>query len=286
MAKCLCQHAMSRCRGLSELDAPLLRWEFIKRAITMSMDRGDRERELVSRAVSELFDILLTHSHVARAFERLLEQIDDLLLDVPGADDILAKFIARAVHDEILPPSFLTDPNVTAIGGNVVPLAVALLSIRQASTRLERVWGVSDANASVSDLKKEVSLLVEEYFVGGDVQGTLAGLKGLAVPHLLHEAVKRALLLAIDRSQEQRTALVKLLVAAASEHVIPEQVMQTGFHIVHGRLDDVKLDTPNAAQLFDDIVAACVASHALPEDFKADGSLAVSPTAAAAAASD
>jgi len=245
------------------------------------MDRGDRERELVSRAVSELFDVLLTHSHVARAFERLLEQADDLALDVPDAQDILAKFIARAVHDEILPPSFLTDPNTTAIGGSVVTLAVALLSIRQASTRLERIWGVSDANASVSDLKRELSLLVEEFFVGGDVQGTLAGLKALAVPHLLHEAVKRALLLAIDRGQEQRTAVVKLFAAASAEHVILEEVMQTGFHIVHGRLGDVKLDTPNAAHLFEEITAACVAANALPAGFEADGALAISPTAAA-----
>jgi programmed cell death protein 4 len=241
------------------------------------MDRGDREREMVSRAISELFDVLLTHSHVARAFERLLEQSDDLALDVPAAQDILAKFLARAVHDEILPPSFLTDPTVAAVGGSVVQLAVALLSIRQASARLERVWGVSDANASVAELKRELSLLVEEYYVGGDVAGTLSGLKALAVPHLLHEAVKRAILLAIDRSQQQREAAVKLFAAAAVEHVISQEVMCAGFHIVQGRLGDVKLDTPSAPTLFRQLTEACIASKALPTGFVPDGEKCASP---------
>ena len=266
---------------MSELDAPLLRWEFVKRAITMSMDRSDREREMVSRAVSELFDVLLTHSHVARAFERLLEQADDLTLDVPNAPDMLAKFLARAVHDEILPPAFLTDAHVAAVGGAVVQSTITLLSIKQASARLERIWGVSDANASVTDLKREITLLVEEFFVGGDAPGTVEGFKTLGVPHFLHEAVKRALLLAIDRGEEQRAAVIKLLVAGNTAQVFSEDVIQKGFHIVAQRLDDVALDTPAAPQLLQGLVTAAIAAGALPEGFEPDGEKAVSPVAAA-----
>lgn len=41
-------------RSLSELDAPQYGFEFVKRLISMSMDKEDRERELVSRLLTEL----------------------------------------------------------------------------------------------------------------------------------------------------------------------------------------------------------------------------------------
>ena len=39
---------------------------------------------------------------------RLLVATDDLLLDCPDAVRLLSLFLGRAIVDEILPPSFLT----------------------------------------------------------------------------------------------------------------------------------------------------------------------------------
>ena len=39
---------------------------------------------------------------------RCLQSVEDLSLDVPAADDLVAHFIARAVTDDILPPAFLS----------------------------------------------------------------------------------------------------------------------------------------------------------------------------------
>lgn len=269
--------------SLSELDAPLLRYEFVKRAATMAMDRTDREKEMVSRALSELYDVLLTMSHVAKGFERLLEQADDLKLDVPDAHETIAKFLARAVNDEILPPAWLTDPNIVATHGPIVEHAKTLLSIKQASARLERVWGVSDANASLDELKQEVSLLVEEFFITGDVQETVAALKQLGVPHFLHEAVKRAVLLAIDRTPAERAAVVKLLQAAKADAVVPQTVMEEGFSIVAQRLPDVVLDTPAARGIYAELKDACISASILPEGFGEEDSAPAETTAAAAA---
>lgn len=44
-------------RSLSELDSGSFHFEFVKRAITMSMDRNDKERELVSKLFSALFEV-------------------------------------------------------------------------------------------------------------------------------------------------------------------------------------------------------------------------------------
>jgi hypothetical protein len=43
--------------------------------------------------------------------------IDDLQLDAPAARPLAASFLARAVVDEILPPSFLRDPIMARLGG-------------------------------------------------------------------------------------------------------------------------------------------------------------------------
>ena len=47
----------------------------------------------------------------------MFEFVDDMELDAPGATDIVASFLARAVADELLPSSFLVDPLVVGLGG-------------------------------------------------------------------------------------------------------------------------------------------------------------------------
>ncbi len=42
-----------------------------------------------------------------QGFESLLEALDDIMLDVPSAPDLMALFICRAVVDDVLPPSFV-----------------------------------------------------------------------------------------------------------------------------------------------------------------------------------
>ena len=43
-----------------------------------------------------------------RGFQDLIAALDDLCLDVPDAPDFVAIFVARAIVDDVLPPSFLT----------------------------------------------------------------------------------------------------------------------------------------------------------------------------------
>ena len=115
-------------RSVSELDAKVYHYELVKRAISMSLDGKERERELVSRLLSSLYPTLLSTADVGKGFERLFETVDDLQVDVPSAVRDIATFLARAVVDEILPPSFLSDPLVVGLGGEMVEHAKLLLS--------------------------------------------------------------------------------------------------------------------------------------------------------------
>jgi hypothetical protein len=59
----------------------------------------------------------------------LFEQCEDLKLDCPNADKLIASFLARAIMDEVLPPSFITERMDSGIpvGAGVIQQAVVLL---------------------------------------------------------------------------------------------------------------------------------------------------------------
>lgn len=42
-----------------------------------------------------------------KGFLSLVQAVDDLQIDVPDAPNLIATFVARAVIDDILPPSFV-----------------------------------------------------------------------------------------------------------------------------------------------------------------------------------
>lgn len=51
-------------QSLVELGMPFFRYEIVKRAITISLDRGDREREMISQMLNEFYGILFTMEQI------------------------------------------------------------------------------------------------------------------------------------------------------------------------------------------------------------------------------
>lgn len=62
-------------------------------------------------------------------FVLLFERIGDLLLDCPQAEQQVARFLARAVIDEAVPPAFISDrlAGPTTVGADVIQQAVVWL---------------------------------------------------------------------------------------------------------------------------------------------------------------
>lgn len=96
----------------------------------MSLDKGDRERELVSKLFCALFPDILSSSTIGKGFERLFEIADEIEKDPPAAKNCIAILLARAVVDEVLPPSFLADSAVCNLGGEMVEHANLILLSR------------------------------------------------------------------------------------------------------------------------------------------------------------
>lgn len=65
------------------------------------MDRTDRERALVSDMLSNFYHAVMAPDQIARGFERVLQLLPDLVLDIPDAKRMVAKFLARAINDEV-----------------------------------------------------------------------------------------------------------------------------------------------------------------------------------------
>lgn len=72
-------------RTLSELGCQEYHAEMVKRAISLSLDKHPRERELTSRLLTCLHPTPLSMEDMEAGFDLLLDSMDDLSKDVPDA---------------------------------------------------------------------------------------------------------------------------------------------------------------------------------------------------------
>lgn len=89
---------------------------------------------------------------MSKGFSRLEDALEDLILDVPEATDMLSLFIARGVIDDILPPAAVHRIGVDAPEGSqlaVLRTKVDLhLSARHSAERMLRCWGAGEQGVS------------------------------------------------------------------------------------------------------------------------------------------
>jgi len=80
---------------------------FVKKSIATALEKQAYERELVSQMLSTLYGKTISAEKMEAGMQRTLNSLEDLSLDTPDAVEVVSKFIARAVIDEIIAPSFL-----------------------------------------------------------------------------------------------------------------------------------------------------------------------------------
>ncbi|TXG51350.1 hypothetical protein EZV62_023874 [Acer yangbiense] len=243
---------------------------FIKRLVSMAMDRHDKEKEMASVLLSALYADVISPAQIRDGFVILLESADDLAVDILDAVDILALFLARAVVDDILPPAFLTRAEKTlpksSNGFQVIQTAEkSYLSAPHHAELVERRWGGS-THITVEEVKKKITDLLREYVESGDTFEACRCIRQLGVSFFHHEVVKRALVLAM----EIRTAeplILKLLKEAAEEGLISSSQMVKGFSRLEESLNDLALDIPSAKALFQLLVPVAISEGWLDASF-------------------
>lgn len=244
-------------RTLLELNCQEYHREIVKKAISLAMDKGPRERELTSRLLTSLHPTPMSDKDMELGFEALLDSLDDLSMDVPDAKTMAASFLARAVVDEVLPPAFLSEQNNARPGDAVVEKAVTLLNREHCTARLERVWGPGDGRP-VEDLKKDMDQLLQEYLLSRELDEAARCVKELDASHFHHELVKRGVVTSMEMMDggkdtlEHMDAMAALFGFLVRNAIVSEYQVKKGIARLHQRLPDISLDVPNAAKLLEE----------------------------------
>ncbi|KAL3804142.1 hypothetical protein HJC23_013661 [Cyclotella cryptica] len=245
-------------RCIDELKCREYHPEVVKRAVSLGMDEGPRERELVSRLLASLHPNPLTDEEMERGFELLLDSIEDLVIDIPDAKAMVGSFLARAVVDEVLAPAFLSNRNNTHPGDGVVEKAVSLLSREHCTARLEKVWGPGDGRP-VSELKDNMDQLLKEYLLSRELDEAASCVRELKASHFHHELVKRGVKIAMEEDGRDHAsdssaldAMVALFKFLADNSIVSEYQVTKGVSRLRKILPDLKLDVPAAEQMLDE----------------------------------
>lgn len=73
---------------LKELNLGPHKYEFSSLAVSLALEGKASHRELTSRLLSDLSGKLLSQSDIARAFDKMLKELTDLILDTPDAPQV------------------------------------------------------------------------------------------------------------------------------------------------------------------------------------------------------
>ncbi|EKX43265.1 hypothetical protein GUITHDRAFT_73273 [Guillardia theta CCMP2712] len=226
-------------RCVQELDAPHFGHEVVKRLVYRAVEKGG---EALRQALTLLKALLacdaFDHHQLTIGMQRSVMGLPDLCLDVPDAPERLRTLADWLAFENLVSPSF--------------EQAVIL----KAQERQE------DGKKGSTDKVKEI---IEEFYVSGDLVEAERSLAELNSKRSGHEAVKRTIVLAMEKKNRERERASVLL--SAMTRVYGSEQFFEGFIAVLRSLDDLSLDTPNAPALLANFIARAIVDDVLPPNF-------------------
>mmetsp|Transcript_8227 Transcript_8227/g.10993 ORF Transcript_8227/g.10993 Transcript_8227/m.10993 type:complete len:371 (+) Transcript_8227:79-1191(+) len=230
--------------AIRELVSPDLRPRFVKKSLHISMDLRAYERELTSKLLSTVVGDSLSRNAVMEGFMMALNDLPETVIDVPQAVEILGKFLARAVLDEVLPPIFLQQADTkTQLAKECVLLANGSLKAPAFGPRLAHIWGPGDL-CSVKRMVKECKDLLEEFLTSNDTREALACLQRLNAPSFHPRFVRELIRLGLEKGVSDYERMLDLLKKLHDMGLVSQYSIGRGFQLVHARKGDMKLDFP------------------------------------------
>ncbi len=247
--------AQEAAQGVEELGHPEFAHFFVKKAIACALDRHDKEREMVSKLLSEMYESSISPSEMETGFVATVDALDDLVLDVPQAVEWVSQFTCRAIADDILPPALVKDDAAADWAKYSGPtrswltLCSSYLSDPHFAERMQRIWG-GGAGLDVKETKRVFLSAIKEYMSAGDVGEVRRTLHELAVPHYHHEFVYLTIQACFENT-EKFEALMELLKALIGTLDVNRTQKFMGLKRMAIDLSDQSLlDYPNARDLY------------------------------------
>lgn len=254
--------------SLAELNISSRKYKVPALAVCLALEKKGTQREMASVLISDLYGKHLTQNDIAKGFQQLLDDLDDLSLDTPEAPEVLGKFIARAVADDCLPPAFISNLGDTPEESNqrkALTEADLLLRLKHGMVRLDSVWGIVGGRRPVKQLVKKMLLLLKEYLNSEDVEEASRCLRELEVPHFHHELIYEAIVMMLEDGHERVMSLMKDLFQFFSKtnFVTPVQ-MKSGFERVFESFTDIQLDVPHGHTSLEKFTDMCARDGIIP----------------------
>ncbi|XP_066510452.1 programmed cell death protein 4-like isoform X2 [Hoplias malabaricus] len=233
-------------------DVPLL-------AVSLALESKVSHRELTSRLLSQLCGRVLSHSDMESAFDKLLQELPDLVLDTPTAPQLVGQFIARAVTDQILSSNYIDGykgrVDCEHARAALDRAAVLLKMSKEAGLRIDNLWGSGGGQRPVNQLIKEMNLLLQEYVLSGDTVEAERCLRELEVPHFHHEFVYEAIVMVLESKGDRTLQMIlKLLKSLFDSSVITVDQMRRGYERVYMDIADINIDVPCAYSILEHYV--------------------------------
>ncbi|KAJ9600608.1 hypothetical protein L9F63_026252 [Diploptera punctata] len=227
--------------ALDELNCGTKRYRIVVLAIEIAMEHKPSHREMTSVLISDLYGRVISQRDIGKAFEVLLKNLPDLVLDTQMLILCLGISWLELEHAR------------QALGR-----ADTLLSMKHGLVRLDNVWGVGGGLRPVKYLTRQMNLLLQEYLSSGDLQEATRCLMDLEVPHFHHELVYESVVMTIEaingHTEEMMCKLLKSLYAAI---IITPDMMERGFLRVYEDMPDICLDVPLAYSVLERFVERC-----------------------------
>jgi len=255
-------------KGLKELKIASTSEQFVKKSIIRAMEKQAYERELVSKLLSAVYNIAVTPDKIADGFQAALNSLEDIILDNPDGVDMLSKFLARAIFDEVIAPAFLKNAVAKSpLATQCLVDANGLLNQPFRSERLAHIWGAGDLS-SVKRLKGEIYMMFEEFLNTGDLHEADRTVRELNARFFHPQLVKLGILLAIQKEGENKKKILSLIQALSKEDLVSKEHVTQGFVICFEALDYIKLDLPTAPAQLKELVQSAKALGVLEADFQ------------------
>ncbi|XP_061778759.2 programmed cell death protein 4b [Nerophis lumbriciformis] len=243
---------------LSELNLGPMRSEVPSLAVSLALEAKSSHRELTSRLLADLCGSVLLRSDMEKSFDKLLQELPELVLDTPGAPRLMGLFIARAVNDQILSKSY-----IEGYKGRVgceytraaLDRATVLLKMTKGGLRVDNQWSAGGGRRPVTQLVKEMNLLLKEYILSGDSKEAERCLRDLEVPHFHHEFVYEAIVMVLESKGEKTfNMLLQLLHSLSVTSIITVEQMRRGYERVYMDIAEINIDVPRAYFLLEQFV--------------------------------
>jgi len=228
-------------RVLLELDMTVYHTELTKIIVSKGLDFNAQQRAKLSTLLASLHtEGHLTAAQARAGFQKIYNNLDEVLMDAPNALPILREFTEHAVSNGFLVPA----------------------DLEEFATEEK----LHDDTEGMAAIKTQIKALVREFLVSEDVNDLCQSVEELKAPRMGHEVIKRLVYSACDGNNRAKEVASRFI-AEVPRSLISAEQKDKAFAILLERTEDMYLDTPDILFIMSSFIARAIVDESLAPAF-------------------